>query len=107
MVRQRGASQPATKLSHIGICTRSSAWQPWHCASLDCDVSVGGNTARFKSKVLRHLVTIDKRFEVLVRLVKLWAKVQGLNSPQDGTFNSFCLNLMVREGWQCNGTFLV
>ena len=68
---------------------------------------MGGNTARFKSKVLRHLVTIDQRFEVLVRLVKLWAKVQGLNSPQDGTFNSFCLNLMVSQGWQCNCTFLV
>ena len=66
---------------------------------------MGGNTARFKSQVLRHLVTIDKRFEVLVRLVKLWAKVQGLNSPQDGTFNSFCLNLMVSQGitlWPCD-----
>ena len=64
-------------------------------AGLPCDVGVGSSGARFKSRVLGMLDRLDRRYGQLVRLVKAWAKAHGLNSPADGTFNTFALCLMV------------
>ena len=70
-------------------------------AGLPCDVGVGSSGARFKSRVLGMLDAIDPRYGQLVRLVKAWAKAHGLNSPADGTFNTFALCLMVGRETGC------
>ena len=33
----------------------------------------------------------------MVRLVKLWARAEGINDPRRGTFNSYALTLMVSK----------
>ena len=65
-------------------------------AGVDCDVSIGSSNAIFKAKVFRALAQRERRFGDMLRLIKAWAGVRGLNSAVDGTFNSFALGLMVR-----------
>jgi hypothetical protein len=55
----------------------------------------------FKSAALGLLAQVDARFGALVRLVKGWAKRQGVNDPSQGTLNSYCLTLMVIFHLQC------
>ncbi|PSC67618.1 poly(A) RNA polymerase GLD2 [Micractinium conductrix] len=64
-------------------------------SGLDFDVGIGGSHALFKSAVLGLLGQFEWRFGALVRLVKLWARQQGVNDSANGTFNSFALTLMV------------
>ena len=66
-----------------------------------CDVSVANIDGVWKSNVLRHLLQIDVRAAQLARLVKLWAKWQGINDPTSGTFNSYALMLMVMMYTYC------
>jgi len=61
----------------------------------DCDVTVGNSAGIFKGLTLKHMVAIDARFPALIRLVKAWAKAQGINNAYEKTFNSFALTLMV------------
>jgi hypothetical protein len=58
-----------------------------------CDVCVA-NDGVFKSGVLGLLAEMQPRFQSLVRLVKAWAKGNGINDPSSGTLNSFALALM-------------
>ena len=63
--------------------------------SLECDVSIDGGGALFKSAVLGLLAQYDWRFGALCRLVKLWARGQRINDASSGSLNSFCITLMV------------
>ena len=60
-------------------------------------MSVGGLGATFKCRVLRALGGIDPRFPALVRIVKAWASVRGVNDASKGTFNSYAIVLLVRS----------
>ena len=64
-------------------------------AGLACDVSVDGRASLFKSALLGQLAAADWRVGALVRLVKAWAREQGINSAGDGTLSSHALTLMV------------
>ncbi|KAA6429640.1 MAG: alpha beta hydrolase [Trebouxia sp. A1-2] len=64
-------------------------------AGIHCDVTVGNTNAVIHSTVLSYLTNIDSRFSPLVRLVKLWARAQGINDSSRGTFSSYALTLMV------------
>ena len=71
--------------------------QVWHTAGIHCDITVGNSNAVFNSTVMGHLASIDSRFAPLVRLVKLWARAEGINDSSRGTFNSYALTLMVSK----------
>ena len=75
---------------HLHRMTASPA-----CAGVDCDVSIGSSNAIFKAKAFKALAARERRFADMLRLVKAWAGVHGLNDAADGTFNSFALGLMV------------
>lgn len=53
------------------------------------------DSAQLKSIAMGLMSHFDPRASALVRLVKLWARAHGMNSPPDGTFNSYALSLMV------------
>ena len=65
------------------------------CAGVACDVSIGSSNAIFKAKTFKALAAREPRFAGMLRLVKAWAGVFGLNDAAEGTFNSFALGLMV------------
>lgn len=65
------------------------------CVGVDCDVSIGSSNAIFKAKAFKALAARERRFADMLRLVKAWAAVHGLNDGAEGTFNSFALGLMV------------
>lgn len=50
---------------------------------------------QLKSIAVGFMSQFDPRASALIRLVKLWARAHGMNSPPDGTFNSYALTLMV------------
>lgn len=56
---------------------------------------MGGSSSLFKSVLLGQLAAADWRVGALVRLVKAWARQQGINSAGDGTLSSHALTLMV------------
>lgn len=62
---------------------------------VECDISCDGSKALFKSTLMGLLAHYEWRFGALVRLVKTWARRNDLNDPANGTFNSYCLSLMV------------
>ncbi len=62
---------------------------------IHCDVTVGNTNAIINSTVLGYLANIDNRFSPLVRLVKLWARAEGINDSSRGTSSSYALTLMV------------
>ncbi len=66
-----------------------------HDAGVACDVSIGSSNAIFKAKAFKALAGRERRFADMLRLVKAWAGVHGLNDAAEGTFNSFALGLMV------------
>ncbi len=53
------------------------------------------------------MVAIDARFPALLRLVKAWAKAQGINNAHEKTFNSYALSMLVsfanivHQAWTC------
>lgn len=51
--------------------------------------------ARTQAHMLRLVAAINPRFGQLFRLVKAWAKAHGMNNGAGGTFNSWCLSLVV------------
>ena len=66
-----------------------------HNAGVACDISIGSSNAIFKAKAFKALAGRERRFADMLRLVKAWAGVHGLNDAAEGTFNSFALGLMV------------
>ena len=58
-------------------------------------MSIGSSNAIFKAKTFKALAAREPRFAGMLRLVKAWAGVFGLNDAAEGTFNSFALGLMV------------
>ena len=82
------------------------------CTGVACDVSIGSSNAIFKAKTFKALAAREPRFAGMLRLVKAWAGVFGLNDAAEGTFNSFALGLMVsracqqRTGKLCRATLL-
>ncbi len=64
-------------------------------AGMHCDVTIGNTDAVINSTVLSYLANIDSRFSPLVRLVKHWARAEGINDSSRGTFSSYALTLMV------------
>lgn len=68
---------------------------------LQCDVTVSAGGPAYKSEAIGLLLSHDERAVALVKLVKLWAKIEGINDPSNGTFNSFSLVLLVIVYLQC------
>ncbi len=64
-------------------------------AGMHCDFTIGNTNAVINSTVLSHLANIDSRFSPSVRLVKHWARAEGINDSSRGTFSSYALTLMV------------
>ena len=62
---------------------------------IHCDITVGNTNAVINATLLGYLKNIDNRFSSLVRLVKLWARAEGINDSSRGTFSSYALTLMV------------
>eukprot|EP01025_Chloroclados_australasicus_P042427 TRINITY_DN4512_c1_g1_i2.p1 TRINITY_DN4512_c1_g1~~TRINITY_DN4512_c1_g1_i2.p1 ORF type:complete len:438 (+),score=10.46 TRINITY_DN4512_c1_g1_i2:404-1717(+) len=60
-----------------------------------CDLTIGNEEAAIKSRILNWMCQIDHRVPLLLCLVKSWARQANVNSPKQGTFNSFALMLMV------------
>ena len=62
---------------------------------VDIDLSVDNQLPVYKSRLLYEYSLLDKRFAMLVQLVKAWAKARDINSAQHGTFNSYGISLLV------------
>lgn len=62
---------------------------------IECDISIGRTDGRFKSCLVGLLAQYDWRVSALVRLVKCWARYNGINDAADGTLNSYGLTMMV------------
>lgn len=63
--------------------------------NISCDISINNLSGQMKSKILFWLKGIDGRFREMVLLVKEWAKAHGINDSKTGSFNSYCLSLLV------------
>lgn len=61
---------------------------------LEVDVSIGNSDAVFKSRVLGRLLSLDPRAPALVRIVKTWARHQGILDATRGTLRSWAITLM-------------
>lgn len=64
-------------------------------SGIQCDLSIGNTTGVFKSNLLAEVLKIDDRVRDLVVIVKKWAKANYINDPANGSFNSYCLTLLV------------
>eukprot|EP00210_Caulerpa_lentillifera_P003397 g3241.t1 len=62
---------------------------------IHCDLSIGNTTGVFKSNLLAEVLKIDDRVRDLVVIIKKWAKANHINDPANGSFNSYCLTLLV------------
>ncbi|XP_059624495.1 UTP:RNA uridylyltransferase 1-like isoform X2 [Cornus florida] len=62
---------------------------------IECDISVENRDGIVKSKIVRMVSSIDKRFQKLSFLMKAWAKAQGINSSKDRTLNSLSIISLV------------
>eukprot|EP00803_Ostreobium_quekettii_P006500 evm.model.scf_2042.1 EVM.evm.TU.scf_2042.1 scf_2042:14397-18281(-) len=62
---------------------------------IHCDLSIGNSIGVFKSLILGEVLGVDRRVRDLVVMVKKWAKANEVNDPSMGTFNSYCLTLLV------------
>jgi len=68
---------------------------------VQCDVTVNAGGSAYKSEAIGLLLGHDERAVGLAKLVKMWAKSQGINDPSGGTFNSYSLVLLVIVFLQC------
>lgn len=83
----------------IHPCTPSGfrcplTWLPIR-TDLACDLCIGGSGSLFKSVLLGQLAALDWWVGALIRLVKAWARQQGINNAGEGTLSSHALSLMV------------
>lgn len=62
---------------------------------IHCDLSIGNSTGVFKSQLLAEVLKMDTRVRELVVVVKKWARANNMNDPTSGSFNSYCLTLLV------------
>lgn len=62
---------------------------------IHCDLSIGNSTGVFKSQLLAEVLKMDCRVRELVVVVKKWARANNMNDPTSGSFNSYCLTLLV------------
>ncbi|MCL7030428.1 hypothetical protein MKW94_015915, partial [Papaver nudicaule] len=60
-----------------------------------CDISINNWKGLINSKFLSWITQIDGRFRDMVLLIKEWAKLRDINSPKEGTLNSYSLSLLV------------
>uniref|UniRef100_A0A7E4UMY3 PAP-associated domain-containing protein n=1 Tax=Panagrellus redivivus TaxID=6233 RepID=A0A7E4UMY3_PANRE len=70
-------------------------------AGLEVDVNINNIAGIYNTHLIHHYARLDERFPALCLLVKHWALVEGINSAQDGTFNSYSLILLVLHYMQC------
>lgn len=63
--------------------------------NISCDISINNLTGQMKSKILYWISEIDDRYRDMVLLVKEWAKVYDINNSRNGSFNSYCLCLLI------------
>ncbi|KAI3879908.1 hypothetical protein MKW98_018147 [Papaver atlanticum] len=63
--------------------------------NIHCDISINNWKGLINSKFLSWITQIDGRFRDMVLLIKEWAKSRDINSPKDGTLNSYSLSLLV------------
>ncbi|GMH35557.1 hypothetical protein BSKO_03425 [Bryopsis sp. KO-2023] len=62
---------------------------------IHCDLSIGNSSGVFKSQLLAEVLKMDSRVRELVVIVKKWARANNMNDPTCGSFNSYCLTLLV------------
>ncbi|KAI4381621.1 hypothetical protein MLD38_007680 [Melastoma candidum] len=62
---------------------------------IECDLSVQNLDGILKSRLIHMISAIDERFQKLSFLMKIWAKVNGINSSKDKTLNSLSLISLV------------
>lgn len=58
-------------------------------SGLDCDISFNNPLAMRNTRLLAAYSSIDERLRQLAFLIKKWAKVRGINDPQQGTLSSY------------------
>ncbi|KAI3937947.1 hypothetical protein MKX01_027874 [Papaver californicum] len=63
--------------------------------NIHCDISINNWKGLINSKFLSWITQIDGRFRDMVLLINEWAKLRDINSPKDGTLNSYSLSLLV------------
>lgn len=62
---------------------------------IECDISIENRDGVVKSKIIRHICSIDLRFQMLSFLTKAWASAHGINSSKDRTLNSLSIISLV------------
>ena len=62
---------------------------------LDVDLNINNYAGIRNTHLIHHYSRMDERFPMICLLIKHWAIVQGINSAQLGTFNSYSLILLV------------
>ncbi|XP_063943701.1 protein HESO1-like [Daucus carota subsp. sativus] len=62
---------------------------------ISCDIYINNLLGQMKAKMLFWINGIDKRFRDIVLLVKEWARAHETDEAESGTWNSYCLTLMV------------
>ena len=60
-----------------------------------CDISLNNHLGVIKSEFIGDLCRIDSRLPNLIQLFKYWAKQNRISNARLGTFNSFCLVLLI------------
>uniref|UniRef100_A0AC34G2F3 PAP-associated domain-containing protein n=1 Tax=Panagrolaimus sp. ES5 TaxID=591445 RepID=A0AC34G2F3_9BILA len=68
---------------------------------LEADININNIAGIYNTHLIHHYSRQDDRFPALCLLIKHWALNSGINSAQDGTFNSYSLILLVLHYMQC------
>uniref|UniRef100_A0A914P3T3 Polymerase nucleotidyl transferase domain-containing protein n=1 Tax=Panagrolaimus davidi TaxID=227884 RepID=A0A914P3T3_9BILA len=62
---------------------------------LEADININNTAGIYNTHLIHHYSRQDERFPALCLLIKHFALNAGINSAQDGTFNSYSLILLV------------
>uniref|UniRef100_A0A914ZBX7 PAP-associated domain-containing protein n=1 Tax=Panagrolaimus superbus TaxID=310955 RepID=A0A914ZBX7_9BILA len=68
---------------------------------LEADININNTAGIYNTHLIHHYSRQDDRFPALCLLIKHWALNSGINSAQEGTFNSYSLILLVLHYMQC------
>ncbi|CAM0953254.1 unnamed protein product [Alopecurus aequalis] len=62
---------------------------------IECDISVENKDGMTRSMVFKFVSSLDERFQILSNLLKIWAKIHGVNSPREQTMSSMAIISLV------------
>eukprot|EP00198_Chlamydomonas_reinhardtii_P006096 XP_001695432.1 predicted protein [Chlamydomonas reinhardtii] len=69
------------------------------------DLVAGSAREDLKAWLVAQAAELQPAFSPLFRLVKLWAKANGINDAASHTFNSWCITLLVRPSRKSYSTY--